>query len=383
MTPDGSRSPHVLSIPAGCPFLPTLVDALVEGRLIAGFPADPMALADATIYLPTRRAARALTSLLADRADGQALLLPRIVPLGETDEAEFDLSSTIGGFDDPDVAGPPIPPIERRLILTRLVQRWSAEVDRDLLRLGPGIPFLVPASPADAVNLAGDLEALMDAFTTEDMPWDDLAAAVEADYSNYFEITLNFVRIAAEDWPKILADRKASDPARRRNALVAAEAERLVRERPSAPIIAAGSTGSMPATASLLAAIARLPNGAVVLPGLDQRSRRGELGRDRPGTTRPTRSTAIRRHPASPSRAPARNEAGRSRTLGTPTEAAAARGRLLSEALRPADTTDRWALLPTRSGSRWARPAAAGLPSSRRRTNATRRSRSRSPSARR
>jgi ATP-dependent helicase/nuclease subunit B len=41
--------PHVLSVPAGCPFLPTLVDALVEGRLIAGFPTDPMALADATI----------------------------------------------------------------------------------------------------------------------------------------------------------------------------------------------------------------------------------------------------------------------------------------------------------------------------------------------
>ena len=35
------------------------------------------------------------------------------------------------------------------------------------------------------------------------------------------------------------------------------------------PIIAAGSTGSMPATAKLLAAIARLPHGAVVLPGLD------------------------------------------------------------------------------------------------------------------
>ncbi len=37
----------------------------------------------------------------------------------------------------------------------------------------------------------------------------------------------------------------------------------------SDPVIAAGSTGSMPATAKLLAAIAQLPHGAVVLPGLD------------------------------------------------------------------------------------------------------------------
>ena len=34
-------------------------------------------------------------------------------------------------------------------------------------------------------------------------------------------------------------------------------------------MIAAGSTGSMPATAELIATIARLPHGAVVLPGLD------------------------------------------------------------------------------------------------------------------
>ena len=35
-------------------------------------------------------------------------------------------------------------------------------------------------------------------------------------------------------------------------------------------MIAAGSTGSQPATRDLLAAIAGLPQGAVVLPGLDR-----------------------------------------------------------------------------------------------------------------
>ena len=37
----------------------------------------------------------------------------------------------------------------------------------------------------------------------------------------------------------------------------------------SGPVIAAGSTGSIPATAELIATIAQLPRGAVVLPGLD------------------------------------------------------------------------------------------------------------------
>src|SRR5260370_1403067 len=74
--------------------------------------------------------------------------------------------------------------------------------------------------------------------------------------------------IAREVGPGILAERGAIEPAARRDRLIAAEAARLA-SRPGKPIIAAGSTGSMPATAKLLATIASLPHGAVVLPGLD------------------------------------------------------------------------------------------------------------------
>ena len=104
-----------------------------------GFPDGPAALADATIYLPTRRATRALVALLAERGGARAQLLPRIVPLGEADEAEFELTAG-AALEEAEVLAPPIPPLERRLILTRLVQRWSKEVDRNLLRLGPGDP---------------------------------------------------------------------------------------------------------------------------------------------------------------------------------------------------------------------------------------------------
>ena len=58
---------HVFSIPPGSPFLPTLVDALFEGRLVGMLPDDPAALSDLTIYVPTRRATRALIALLAER----------------------------------------------------------------------------------------------------------------------------------------------------------------------------------------------------------------------------------------------------------------------------------------------------------------------------
>jgi len=80
----------VFTIPASQPFLPTLADALVGGRLVAGFDGrDPLALAAATIYLPTRRACRMAREAFLDGLDTDAAILPRIVALGDTDEDEI------------------------------------------------------------------------------------------------------------------------------------------------------------------------------------------------------------------------------------------------------------------------------------------------------
>ena len=57
---------NVFTIPAGRPFLKTLVQSLCDGRLIAGYKydeADPLALAGITIFVPTRRSARVGTAV--------------------------------------------------------------------------------------------------------------------------------------------------------------------------------------------------------------------------------------------------------------------------------------------------------------------------------
>ena len=68
----------------------------------------------------------------------------------------------------------------------------------------------------------------------------------------------------------MLAANGRSNPGAHRTALLRAESMRLAANPPVGPVIAAGSTGSIPATAELLSVIARLPRGAVVLPGLDK-----------------------------------------------------------------------------------------------------------------
>ena len=65
-----------------------LIDALRAGKLVPGFPAsrEPLELARATLYLPTRRACSLAREVFLDRLDGDAAILPRIVALGDLDE---------------------------------------------------------------------------------------------------------------------------------------------------------------------------------------------------------------------------------------------------------------------------------------------------------
>ncbi|MDB5592288.1 MAG: double-strand break repair protein AddB, partial [Enterovirga sp.] len=201
---------RVFTIPAGASFLPTLADALLDGALTDGWPVGA-SLADATVYLPTRRACRAFAAVLAERGPARATLLPRIIPLGEQE------SDPVGWAAAPDVP-PPLTGLERRLILARLIAAWAA-------RQAEGTELA--GSPAEAILLASDLEALMDALATESIPWDALQGVVETEFSAHFGSTLQFLRIAHENWPAILRERRASDPARHRDEALRAEADRL------------------------------------------------------------------------------------------------------------------------------------------------------------
>jgi ATP-dependent helicase/nuclease subunit B len=156
----------------------------------------------------------------------------------------------------------------------------------------------------------------------------------------YWQITLKFLQIARDVWPAILAERGAIEPAARRDRLIAAEARRLAASR--APVIAAGSTGSMPATARLLATIAHLPHGAVVLPGLDTALDDAAwdlIG----GSADPIRPPPIAGHPQFAMHGLlARIGIARSDVVTLLPAAPHGREVLLSEALRPAAATDRW-----------------------------------------
>jgi len=267
MTAGGGQ--RILTIPAGLPFLRTLASALCDGRLTTHFrhdPADPLSLAKVTIFLPTRRAARVLRSEFVDLLGGRSAILPVIRPLGETEEdsSYFDeaLPETL------DLAEP-LSGTARLIELARLVLAWRNKLPQIVRDIHSDSPLVAPASPADAIWLARNLAELIDSMETEDRDWAELAALDAEDHALWWQLTAQFLEIASQFWPARLGELGKSSAARNRNALLRAEAKRIAAARHSGPVIVAGSTGSVPATADLIAAVAALPEGVVVLPGLD------------------------------------------------------------------------------------------------------------------
>lgn len=345
--PASSANPRLFTVPPGAPFLPTLVDALLEGRLIPGFSraVGPMGLSDATIYVPTRRSGRALATAFAEGVGASGTFLPQILPLGDMDALEAGSLLDDSRFDG-EVGAMAIDPLARRMVLTKLILGWSHSVRHAMLPLGhrggggePDEVLLVASTAVDAWHLSGELAGLLDEMILAGVEWRALKPLGTEAFDRYWGITLDFLKIATGHWPAILSERGLIDPASRQKRLIESEIARLDRhgER-GGPVVVAGAIGADALTVELIGAVARHAQGAVVLPGLDQSldatswdlvgSSEAGFGHPQGALRRLLAAIGVSRAEVMP--------------LGAVSPALKARGRFVSEALRPAETTDAW-----------------------------------------
>ncbi|MFZ1431508.1 MAG: hypothetical protein WAS21_32710, partial [Geminicoccaceae bacterium] len=231
---------NVHTIPANQPFLDTLIEGLLEW--------DRERLADTLLLLPSRRTCLAAREVFLRVSGGVPLLLPRLVPIGEPDEPELLIDPALEL-----TLAPAISQVRRQLLLTRLVQAKE-----------PGMPL------EQAVRLAAELARFLDELHNEEVGLAGLDTLVPADLADHWQQTQVFLQLLAQAWPPILAAEGCLDPSLRRRLLVDALSMSWQHVAPSHPVVAAGVTGSIPCIARLLARIARLPNGTVVLPALDR-----------------------------------------------------------------------------------------------------------------
>ena len=243
--------PKVYSIPAGANFLAELTRTLAEET---GLKDHPEALADALIYVPNRRSERALGFALHQAAGGTACLLPNIRALGDLETDEPPPSAEAALADLP----PVISPAARIGELTQLVMRYFEHTGRHM-------------SAVASLAAARELARLLDqAALSGEIDWGALDQMVpNAQLARHWQQSLEFLDIITRQWPAYLQNTMQMDPYARRLEAARAMAAHWQTAPPDAPVIIAGSTGATPASRLLMQAAMAMPNGLIVLPGLD------------------------------------------------------------------------------------------------------------------
>ncbi|WP_017670980.1 double-strand break repair protein AddB [Blastomonas sp. AAP53] len=331
------RQPAVYAIGAQRGF----ADVLASG-LLRRFGDDKMGLARVTLLIPNHRAGRAITEALVRHAtDG--LLLPRMALIGD-----IDLDESLGALLDPLGEGEQIPPaidpLQRRFRLAAIIAREGAG------RAGAD-------DPAEALRLACDYARVLDQLQIEEKSLDQLDEIdVEADLAEHWVAARDLFMRVGRAWAAELAEAGRIDPADRRNRLLDKTAQRWRDHPPATPVIAAGITTAAPAIARLLRSISTLPQGMVVLPGLDLEmdealweaigspvtapAEPGSPPTERPAITHPQFHLKQLLHAMSVNRAEVQPWQAEPKT-----GLAADRARLLRSIFLPARLSDRWVTL--------------------------------------
>ncbi|MBX3561834.1 MAG: double-strand break repair protein AddB [Sphingomonas sp.] len=320
-------TPAVFTIPLHRAF----ADALAAG-LIARYGREKTGLARGLLLLPNSRAVRAVQDAFVRRAGG-GLLLPRLVPVGDP-----ELDERIGGALEPLDGAEPIPPAidptQRLMLLARLVQRHHAP------------------DAAEALRLAGDLARTLDQLIVEEVDPQRLRRFGEesAELSEHWQVSLDRLGAILDDWPRLLAARGRIDLAERRNRLIDALARRWRDAPPAGFVCAAGITAGARPVGRLLRTVSRLPEGMVVLPGLDLAMPDAEwdaLGPHDPDPETGHRPRSIETHPQFHLKLLLdRMDIGRAEVAswrwGGGRDAPAARSRAVANAMAPPAFTEKW-----------------------------------------
>jgi len=244
--------PLVYSIDAGLPFARDLAAGV---RQLAG---SPERLARGLVLLPSRRAAQALQAAFLDSADGAPMLLPRLLPIGDFGGDDDGRLTAFLGDDDSGDLPPPISKIRRQINLAKLLRHFP---------LGGHYP-----NQPQAMHLADQLGELLDQLYNADATAEQLCALLPERFSAHWQDILTLLGILIERWPDILAQEGVLDVVDRRNRLLRRRAQLWREQPPDQLVVVAGSTGSIAATRELIGVVAQLPDGHVVLPGLDRQA---------------------------------------------------------------------------------------------------------------
>lgn len=215
------------------------------------------ALSDWLVLLPNRRSCMAFKESLLRRCGVGAMLMPKLQPIGEVDEAALYAAALGAGVKLEHVLRP-ISQGQRLFAITREI--WWQQKDLSLGQM----------NMEQASRLAQDVIALMDTLDREMIGYDAICMLKPDAFAQHWQESLAVLKHILRMWPAYLERNQLANPLVRRNQLLCAQADLWRQSPPEYPVIAAGSLGTHPATAQMLEVVSHLPKGLVVLPGADR-----------------------------------------------------------------------------------------------------------------
>lgn len=226
---------RVFSLPIGCDFSKAFVDGLCQR--MSQHP--PQEMARIEVYVNTRRTMRRMQELFQQKG---AMLLPQFRLITELSNDPLALCKL------PE----PAPSIRRVLQLGQLVR---AVLNQDSTIASASMTF----------DLANSLSALLDEVQGEGVLMKQVLDLDVSNHSEHWDRSKRFLSIIADHWDQ----NSLTDPQDRMRHVVQAYSQYWHDNPPTHPIIIAGSTGSRGETAQFMKTVSNLPQGCVVLPGLD------------------------------------------------------------------------------------------------------------------
>lgn len=301
-------TPRLFALGLGVDFPKALVSGLLEHTRNC----SPEEIARTQIIVNTARMRRRVVSLFLD---GGARLLPQITLLGD-----------LGKHPKFHAIPQAVSPLARRIELISLVDA--------LMRQNPAL-----AARSSLFDLADSLAGLMDEMQGEGVSLGDISNLEVTDISGHWKRAQEFISIVGHF---LNLSQEQPDSEARARSVVLAQIKEWHDTPPDHPVILAGSTGSRGTTALLMEAVAKLPQGAVILPGFDTDMPSEvwtELSTDHPNRMDPEDhpqyrfAKLLRTLNLDPKKIPLWDE--------TP-PADDARNKVVSLALRPVPVTDGW-----------------------------------------
>ena len=199
-----------------------------------------VSLQDCLIFLPSRRAVRSAEKMFVDKNKSRAILLPKLVALGE-------------GIDDGEIEedvfqNEVFSNLERVVILSKLLS-----VDSSVGNISTALPIA-----RDLVRCQDYLEN--EGLSSADIDWESLVA--DNEYAEHFKSKAKMLNILTRVLPDFAKGRMTAAAQRNKDVrswIGVCDNYKLV--------VVCGSTASVPATADLMEYIAGLQNGRIILPG--------------------------------------------------------------------------------------------------------------------